>query len=136
MLNENFLATEVYHAAFRVHDALGPGLLESAYEACLCYELFQAGIKVERQKSLPLVYHGVRLDAGYRIDLLVEGKLVVELKAVEFLATLHMAQMITYLRLSGCQLGLLINFNSPRLKDGVKRVIYTGGSECRRRSAY
>lgn len=109
--------------SFRIHSALGPGLLESAYLECLYYELRQSGLIVEKQKSLPLVYKEVKLDAGYRIDLFVEGCVVVETKSVEALCDIHLAQIITYLRLSGCRLGLLVNFNVIHLKDGIKRVI-------------
>ena len=106
-----------------MHKALGPGLLESAYEECLFYEIKKLGIHVEKQKSLPLTYEDVKLDVGYRIDLLVENKLVIELKSVEALNDLHMAQILTYLKLSNCKLGLLINFNTVFFKNGVKRVI-------------
>ena len=113
----------ILDCSFKVHTALGPGLLESAYENCLYYELQQSGLYVEKQKPLPLVYKEVKLEAGYRIDLLVENKVIVEIKSVESLADLHMAQIITYLKLSGCKLGLLANFNVRHLKDGIKRVI-------------
>ena len=113
----------VLDCSFKVHTALCPGLLESAYENCLYYELQQSGLYVEKQKSLPLVYKEVKLEAGYRIDLLVENKVIVEIKSVESLCDLHMAQIITYLKLSGCKLGLLANFNVNHLKDGIKRVI-------------
>jgi GxxExxY protein len=109
--------------SFRVHSALGPGLLESAYTECLYYDLVQSGLKVEKQKPLPLVYKKVHLDAGYRIDLLVENCIVVEIKSIEALAEIHMAQILTYLKLSNCKLGLLANFNVLHLKDGIKRVI-------------
>ena len=113
----------VLDSSFQVHTALGPGLLESAYEECLYYELLQAGLKVEKQIPLPLIYKEVKLNAGYRIDLLVEKKVIVEIKSVESLADIHMAQILTYLKLSGCKLGLLANFNVRHLKDGIKRVI-------------
>ena len=100
---------------------LGPGLLESAYEACLVYELNARGLTVERQKEMPVVYRGVQLDCGYRIDLLVEHQVVVELKAVDQLSNIHEAQILSYLKLSGCAVGLLINFHAPRLIDGLKR---------------
>jgi GxxExxY protein len=102
---------------------LGPGLLESAYEECLYYEIRKSGLVVEKQKPLPLVYEDVKLDIGYRIDVMVENKLIVEIKAVETLNDVHLAQIMTYLKLSGCKLGLLINFNTALFKDGVKRVI-------------
>ncbi len=114
---------QVLDCAFTVHTELGPGLLESAYEACLSYELVQSGLRVERQKALPLVYKEVRLNAGYRIDLLVEDKVIIEIKSVETMNEVHLAQIITYQKLSGCKLGLLVNFNVKRLKDGIKRVI-------------
>lgn len=120
----NDITEIIIGAAIDVHKELGPGLLESAYEACLVYELAGHGLKVECQKSLPVTYHGVYLDCGYRIDLLVEGKVVVELKAVEKLEPIHEAQLLSYLKLSGCKLGLLINFNVKILKDGVKRLVY------------
>ena len=106
----------------KVYTELGPGLLENAYEECMYYELQQAGLKVSKQKTLPLKYQLVRLDAGYRIDLLVENKVVVEIKAVVALNDVHQAPVLTYLKLSGCKLGLLINFNVRSLKDGIKRV--------------
>ena len=114
---------KILDAAFRVHTALGPGLLESAYEECLYYELRLMGLRVEKQKALPIVYKEVKLDAGYRVDLLVENCIVVELKSVESLTDVHFAQVLTYLKLSGCKLGLLINFNVRHLKNGIKRVI-------------
>ena len=122
-MTENELSKIVFDAGIRVHKALGPGLLESAYEECLFYELQKVGLYVEKQKALPLIYEDVKLDAGYRIDLLVEKKLVIEIKSVEALNDLHLAQILTYLKLSDCKLGLLINFNTVLFKNGVKRVI-------------
>ena len=113
----------VLDCSFRVHTALGPGLLESSYQECLYYELKLSGLKVEKQKPLPLIYKEVKLNIGYRIDLLVENKVIVEIKSVEALCDLHMSQILTYLKLSGCKLGLLANFNVRHLKDGIKRVI-------------
>ncbi len=113
----------VLDCSFRVHTALGPGLLESAYEECLYYELIQSGLKVEKQKPLPLIYKDVKLDVGYRVDLLVENCIIVELKSVDALCDIHMAIILTYLKLSGCKLGLLANFIVQHLKDGIKRVI-------------
>lgn len=113
----------ILDCAFQVHIELGPGLLENAYEECLCYELRNAGLKVERQKLLPLLYKEIKLDAGYRVDLMVEDNIVVELKVVEELNDVHLAQVLTYLKLSGCKLGLLVNFNVKYLKNGIKRVI-------------
>ncbi len=117
----NRLTAMIIGAAIEVHRYLGPGLLESAYELCLLYELEQLGLRVERQKGLPLVYKDVGLEIGYRIDLLVEGLIVVEIKAVENVMPVHEAQVLTYLKLSGCPLGLLLNFNVPLLKDGIHR---------------
>jgi len=122
-MTENELAKKVYWAGVKVHQALGPGLLENAYEECLHYELVKTGLSVEKQKALPLVYENVKLDAGYRIDLLVCQKLIIEIKSVEALNDLHFAQLLTYLKLSGCKLGLLINFNTILFKDGVRRAI-------------
>lgn len=120
---ENELAKIVVNAGFNIHKTLGPGLLESAYEECLFYELSKKGLIVEKQKVLPLVYEEVKLDAGYRLDLMIEGKLIVEIKSVENLNNLHMAQILTYLKLSKCRLGLLMNFNAVLFKDGIKRII-------------
>ncbi|MCL2510950.1 MAG: GxxExxY protein [Bacteroidales bacterium] len=122
-MNREEIFKKVLDSAFRVHTELGPGLLESAYEECLCYELQQTGLKVQQQKALPLIYKEVKLDAGYRIDLLVENCIIVELKSVEALTDVHLAQILTYLKLSECKLGLLVNFNVKHLKDGIKRVI-------------
>jgi len=119
----NRLTDKVIGAAMDVHTALGPGLLESAYEACLEFELEHHGLRVERQKLLPIVYREVELDGGYRLDLLVEGDVIVEIKAVDQIAPIHEAQLISYLRLSGCKVGLLMNFNVARLKDGIQRMV-------------
>lgn len=118
------MTQRIIGAAMKVHSALGPGLLESAYEACLEYELTADGFEVERQKQLPIAYRDVRLDCGYRLDLLVDNAVVVELKAIDTLADIHSAQLITYLKLSGCKVGLLINFNVTHLHDGIRRVIH------------
>ena len=107
----------------KVHKNLGPGLLESAYEECLFYELKKSNLIVEKQKALPLIYEEVKLDVGYRIDIIVENKFIIEVKSVESLNEVHLAQVLTYLRLSNCKLGLLINFNVKLLKDGVRRMI-------------
>lgn len=122
-MTENELSDKIIGCAIQVHKSLGPGLLESAYLECLYYELKLIGLKVEKQKPLPLIYKEVRLDAGYRLDLLVEDKVVIELKSVEALNEVHIAQVITYLKLSGCKLGLLLNFNVLRLVDGLKRLV-------------
>ncbi len=119
----NKLSREVIGHAINVHKNFGPGLLESAYGECLFYELQKNNLFVEKQKPMPLVYEDVKLDCGYRIDLLVENKLVLELKSVEALNEVHLAQILTYLKLSNCKLGLLINFNVKYLKEGIKRVI-------------
>lgn len=123
MEKENILATEVIGAAIKVHKQLGPGLLESAYKECLYYELFKSGVSVEKEKAVPLIYEDVKLDCGYRLDLILENKLIIEVKSVEALNDIHLAQTLTYLKLSKCKLGLLINFNVLLLKDGIKRVI-------------
>jgi len=121
----NKITEQIIGAAMRVHTALGPGLLESAYEACLAYELTKAGFSVERQKKLPITYGELRLEEGYRIDMLVAGDVVVELKAVARLEDIHEAQLLSYLRLSGCEVGLLINFHVRHLREGICRVINT-----------
>jgi len=122
-MTENELSYILIGCAIRVHSALGPGLLESAYEACLSYELIQSGLHVEIQKGLPLVYHKVNLQCGYRVDLLVDNKVIIEVKSVEALNDVHLAQVLTYLRLSDLRLGFLLNFNVMRMKDGIKRVV-------------
>lgn len=119
----NELSEKVLGCAFKVHTALGPGLLESAYQACLAYELRQSGLFVEHEKAVPLVYEEVKLDCGYRIDLLVEKKFVLELKAVDELAPIHLAQVLTYLKLMNLRHGMLLNFNVKSLKNGIKRVV-------------
>ncbi len=122
-MTENEIATIVFNAALNVHKQLGPGLLERTYLECLYFELLETGLKVEKEKALPVIYKEVKLDAGYRIDLLIEDKFIIELKVVDTLHEVHFAQLLTYLRLSNCKLGFLINFNVAMLKDGVKRVI-------------
>jgi GxxExxY protein len=114
---------EIIRCALKVHSALGPGLLESAYEACLAHELRQAGFKVETQVALPIVYDSVTLELGYRIDMLVNDLVIVELKSVEEISRVHIAQVISYLKLSRKKLGLIINFNVLHLKDGIKRLV-------------
>lgn len=118
----NQLNELILRCAYSVHSALGPGLLESAYEECLYYELQQVGLLVEKQKSLPLMYKEIKLDAGYRIDLLVEKRVVNEIKSIESFTDVHTAQVLTYLKLSGCKIGLLLNFNVVSLKYGIKRL--------------
>ena len=120
----NKLAKQALDCAFRVHNTLGPGLLESAYKACLAIELRKSGLSVEIEFPCPLVYEGEQVcDVGYRMDLLIEQELVLEIKSVEALHPVHQAQLLSYLRLSGKRLGLLINFNVPMLRDGIKRVV-------------
>ena len=123
MISEEEISKIVFDCALKVHKALGPGLLESAYEDCLFYELKKTHLKVEKQKPLPLIYEEVNLEIGYRIDIIIEDKFIVEVKSVEALNDVHLAQLLTYLKLSECKLGLLINFNVKLLKDGVRRVI-------------
>jgi GxxExxY protein len=122
-MNENEISKIILDCAFKVHTALGPGLLESAYRECLAYELNKLGLKVTKEKPMPLVYKEVKLDFGYRIDLLVENKVVIELKVVEAFNDVHIAQTLTYMKLAGCKLGLLLNFYTKSLKDGIKRLI-------------
>ena len=117
------LSERVIGLAIDVHRHLGPGLLESVYEECLCFELKQSGIRYARQAPLPILYKGIRLDCGYRMDIVADGELVIEVKAIDRLLPIHDAQMLTYLRLSGHKIGLLINFNSVLLKDGLKRFV-------------
>ncbi len=120
----NALTEMIIAAALDVHNELGPGMLESSYDACLAFELLQRGLSIERQKALPLTYRGQRLDCGYRLDLLVEQAVVVEVKAIERLERVHGAQLLSYLRLAGCKVGLLLNFNVKWLvKEGLKRVV-------------
>ena len=119
----NRITERIIGAAIRVHTALGPGLLESVYESCLAFEIEDHVLKVERQKALPVVYRGVEIECGYRLDLLVEDAVVVELKCTEAIERVHMAQMLTYLKFSGFQVGLLINFNVTSLKNGIRRIV-------------
>lgn len=121
-LHLDALAKRVVDCGFRVHSTLGPGLLESAYEHCLAYEIQKHDIRFQRQVALPITYDGVRLDAGFRIDLLVEDAVIVEVKSVAEFAPIHQSQILTYLRLSGCRLGLLMNFNVKLFKQGVRRL--------------
>ena len=121
----NALTSEIIRASIEVHRCLGPGLLESAYLACLVYELQRAGLQLETEKRLPVVYKEVRLDCGFRVDLVVERTVVVEVKSLAQLAPIHRAQLLTYLKLTGCPAGLLINFNVPVLKAGITRLLNT-----------
>jgi len=122
--DENMLSKEILGAAIEVHSCLGAGLMESAYEECLCRELSIRGLIFERQKPLAVSYKGVRLDCGYRLDIVVGGLVILELKAVGQIEPIHEAQLLTYLKLSGLKLGILINFNVPLLKDGIKRIVH------------
>ncbi len=119
----NSISYKIIGAIYHVHSALGPGLLESTYEVCLEYELLKKELKVERQKALPVVYRDVQLDAGYRIDLLVENSIILEIKAVDEIAPIYKAQLMTYLKLSGLKLGLLMNFNVQDMKKGITRIV-------------
>jgi GxxExxY protein len=121
-MDENEISNKVIGCALKVHRSLGPGLLESAYETCLYYECMQAHLIVERQRPIPLLYHEAKMECGYRADLVVERKVIIEIKAVEAVNEIHFAQALTHLRLTGFKLGLLINFNVVLLKDGIKRV--------------
>ena len=119
----NIITEKIIGASIEVHKALGPGLLESAYEECLCYELKNAGLRIERQTQLPVLYKEVTINCGYRLDIVVDSKVIVELKTVEKLMPIHEAQLLTYLKLTNIHVGLLINFNVPVLKDGIKRIV-------------
>ncbi len=120
---ENELSGIVLDSSVMVHRELGPGLLESAYQSCLAFELENRGLFVEREKPMPLTYTGLKMDIGYRVDLMIENKVIIETKSVDALNDIHMAQILTYLKLSGCKLGLFINFNVTLLKDGFRRVV-------------
>lgn len=122
---EDLITEKIIGCAMKVHSSLGPGLLESVYEECLYYELCKTDLIVERQKPIPLIYESIKLECGFRADLLVDNKVIVELKAAESITNVFIAQVLTYLRITGCKIGLLINFNVKSLKDGIKRVIYT-----------
>ncbi|MCP9763731.1 GxxExxY protein [Lacihabitans soyangensis] len=122
-MTENELSNVILGLAIKVHSKLGPGLLEKSYQECLFYEIRKAGLFCEKEKDMPLIYDDVKLDCGYRLDILVENKLVIELKSVESLNDVHLAQTLTYLKLGNYRLGLLINFNVSLLKNGIKRVV-------------
>ena len=119
----NKITETIIGVAINIHRALGTGLLESAYEACMVYDLIQVGMKVEQQKPLPVVYRGVKLECGYRLDLMIENEVVVEIKSIDKLLPIHKAQLMSYLKLADCKVGLLINFNVEILKDGIQRVV-------------
>ena len=122
-MHENEISKIIFDLGLKIHKNLGPGLLESAYEECLFYEISKAGLFVEKQKPMPLIYEEVKLDIGYRIDLLVEKSVVIEVKSCEALNDVHLAQVLTYLKLTGCRLGLLINFNTNLFKNGYRRIL-------------
>lgn len=122
-MDENAISKIVFDCALKVHKKLGPGLLESAYEKCLYYELDKFDLSMSKQKPLSLIYGDIRMDVGYRVDLFINNKVIVEIKAVETIANIHIAQLLTYLKLSNCKLGLLINFNVPLLKEGFRRIV-------------
>jgi len=122
-MTENELSKIIVNSCFQIHIELGPGLFESVYEECLYYELVQQGLLVERQKELPVVYKGIKMEIGFRTDLIVEQKVIVEIKSVELIAPVHQKQVLTYLRLTGLKLGLLINFNEALIKDGIQRIV-------------
>ena len=122
-MHENEISKIIFDLGLKIHKNLGPGLLESAYEECLFYEISKAGLFVEKQKQMPLIYEEVKLDIGYRMDLLVEKSVVIEVKSCEALNDVHLAQVLTYLKLSGCRLGLLINFNTNLFKNGYRRIL-------------
>ena len=122
-MHENEISKIIFDLGLKIHKNLGPGLLESAYEECLFYEISKAGLFVEKQKPMPLTYEEVKLDIGYRMDLLVERSVVIEVKSCEALNDVHLAQVLTYLKLSGCRLGLLINFNTNLFKNGYRRIL-------------
>lgn len=122
-MSENDIGEMLLGAAMKVHSTLGPGLLESAYEACLTHEIGKQGVEVKRQVTLPLNYDGVNLDAGFRLDLLIDGRVIVELKSIEKILPIHAAQLMSYLKLSGLKLGYLLNFNVVHMRDGIKRMV-------------
>lgn len=122
-MTENEISKIVFDCALKVHKSLGPGLLESAYEECLFYELRKTDLIVEKQKPLPLIYEDVKLEIGYRVDLIIENKVIIEIKSVDALNDIHLAQVLTYLKLSNCKLGMLMNFNVTLIKNGIRRVV-------------
>ena len=122
-MTENEISFKIIGIAIEIHNELGPGLLESAYEYSLSYELRNAGFKVNQQVPMPLIYKDIKMECGYRVDIMVENKIIVEIKSVETLAPVHFSQTLTYLKLSDCKLGLLINFNVVKLKDGIHRIV-------------
>jgi GxxExxY protein len=123
MINENEISKIIVNTAFLIHTQLGPGLLESVYEEILYFELKKEGLKVERQKALPVIWNELKMEIGFRADLIVENKVIIEIKSVEAIAPVHPKQLLTYLKLTGCKLGLLINFNEPLIKSGITRIV-------------
>ncbi len=123
MDENNRLTEQILRCAFNVYIGLGPGLLESAYKECLCYVLNKNGIYTEKEKGLPLTFEGVKMELGYRVDFMVENKVIIEVKAIDAFANVHIAQVWTYLKLSGCKIGLLLNFHTAHLKNGIKRLM-------------
>ena len=121
-MTENEIAKKVFESSLNIHRALGPGLLESTYQECLYFEIQKAGLHIEKEKPLPLIYKDIKLEVGYRVDLLIENKFIIEIKVVESLNDVNLAQVLTYMKLSNCKLGMLINFNTALLKHGIKRV--------------
>ena len=126
MMTENEIAKQVFDCSLSIHRTLGPGLLKSTYQECLYFEIQKQGLHIEKEKALPLIYKDIELEVGYRIDLIIENKFIVEIKAVEALNDVHFAQVLTYLKLSKCTLGMLINFNVSLIKNGIRRVINSG----------
>ncbi len=124
MTELNALTEAILKYSFKVHSALGPGLLESSYKECLFYELKKNGIAVEKEKAMPLYYEEIKMEIGYRVDLMIENKVIVEIKCAECFTDVHTAQLLTYLKLSGCKVGLLLNFKTASLKKGIKRLIF------------
>lgn len=122
-MTEDQISKIILDCAFKIHKTLGPGLLEKAYRECLAYEINKYGLEVEVEKSIPLIYENIKMDCGYRIDLLIDKKVVIELKSVDGFSEVHIAQTLTYMRLSGCKLGMLLNFNTKMLRDGIKRLV-------------
>jgi GxxExxY protein len=122
-MSENELATIIVNSCFKIHNTLGPGLLESVYEQILAYELSKKNLSIEKQRGLPVIYEGVRMDFGFRTDIIVNHKVIIEIKSIEVIAPVHYKQLLTYLRLTNMRLGLLINFNENLIKDGIKRVV-------------
>lgn len=123
-MTENELSKIIVDVAYQIHTELGPGLLESVYEEIFCYELSKIGLQISRQKAIPVFWKEVKMEIGFRTDIIVEDKVVIEIKSVEILAPVHPKQLLTYLKLTGCKLGLLINFNEPLIKNGITRIVY------------